>query len=83
MRRRGARLGAQLGIGLSRMTYLRSLLRFSVPPVDQVKHVGIDDFAWKRGKSYGTVVVDLDSHAIIESRSRSRSSHCSALVGNA
>jgi transposase len=48
------------------MTYLRSLLRFSVPPVDQVKHVGIDDFAWKRGKSYGTVVVDLDSHAIID-----------------
>ncbi len=62
----GARLGAHLGIGLSRMTYLRSLLRCSGPSVGQVKHIGIDDFAWKRGKSYGTVVVDLDTHHIID-----------------
>lgn len=62
----GARLGTQLGICLSRMTYLRSLLRASLPSVEQVKHVGIDDFAWKRGKSYGTVIVDLDTHKIID-----------------
>lgn len=48
------------------MTYIRSLLRFSLPSVDQVKQVGIDDFAWKRGKSYGTVIVDLATHAIID-----------------
>jgi transposase len=40
--------------------------RFSLPSLEQVKHVGIDDFAWKRGKSYGTVLVDLDTHAIID-----------------
>jgi transposase len=62
----GARLGEHLGIHFSRMTYLRSLLSIVVPPVGQVKQVGIDDFAWKRGKSYGTVVVDLASHAIID-----------------
>jgi len=62
----GARLGTHLGIHLSRMTYLRSLLRCSIPSVGQVKQVGIDDFAWKRSKSYGTVIVDLDTHAIIE-----------------
>ena len=62
----GARLGAQLGIALSRMTYLRSLLRASISSIEQVKHVGIDDFAWKRGKSYGTVIVDLDTHNIID-----------------
>jgi transposase len=62
----GARLGTQLGISLSRMTYLRSLLRASIPLIEQVKHVGIDDFAWKRGKSYGTVIVDLDTHHIID-----------------
>jgi transposase len=45
----GAKLGAQLGIRLSRMNYLRSLLRFSISPVDQVKHVGIDDFGATRG----------------------------------
>lgn len=62
----GARLGSHLGIHLSRMTYIRSLLNVSLPPVDQVKRVGIDDFAWKRGKSYGTVIVDLATHAIID-----------------
>ena len=45
----GARLGTQLGIHLSRMTFLRSLLRVSIPPVGDIQHVGIDDFAWKRG----------------------------------
>jgi hypothetical protein len=35
----GARLGTQLGIRLSRMTYLRSLLRFSLPSIDQVKQM--------------------------------------------
>jgi len=62
----GARLGEQLGIRLSRMTYLRSLLRASLPSLEQVKYVGIDDFAWKRGKSYGTAIIDLETHAIID-----------------
>jgi len=62
----GARLGTQLGIRLSRMTYLRSLLRVSISSVEHVKHVGIDDFAWKRGKAYGTVIVDLDTHTIVD-----------------
>lgn len=48
------------------MTHLRSLLRASIPSVEQVKHVGINDFAWKRGKSYGTVIVDLDTHNSID-----------------
>jgi transposase len=62
----GARLGVQLGIQLSRTTFLQSLQRVQIPPVGKVEYVGIDDFAWKRGKRYGTVNVDLDSHCIID-----------------
>jgi transposase len=31
-----------------------------------VKEVGIDDFAWKRGKRYGTIILDLKTHKILD-----------------
>lgn len=62
----GARLSKQCGIQVSRVTLLRSLQLLPEPATGPVRMVGIDDFAWKRGKRYGTVIIDLESHEILD-----------------
>jgi transposase len=62
----GVRLGEQLGIHLSRPTFLRSLYRVLTPAIEHVRVVGLDDFAWKRGSRYGTIILDLETHTLID-----------------
>ncbi len=62
----GARLGAHLGIQVSRPTLLKSLYLVPAPGVGQVSAVGVDDFAWKRGRGYGTIILDLHTHKILD-----------------
>jgi transposase len=37
-----------------------------LPPVETVTHLGINDFALRRGRKYGTVLVDLSRHQVID-----------------
>jgi transposase len=56
----GARVGSQLGFSGSRDTILR-LLRQSDLPEPRTPHVvGVDEWAWKRGRRYGTLLCDLE-----------------------
>ena len=64
--RLGARLAAHLGIIISWMTIVRRIMAVPTPPAEHVECLGLDDFAFRRGRTFGTVVVDLDSHQIID-----------------
>ncbi len=62
----GARLAARLRLRTSRDTLLR-LLRATPPADAPPPHaVGLDDFALRKGRSYGTIVVDLERRRPID-----------------
>jgi transposase len=62
----GARLATRLGMPTSPTTVLRRLKAASEPPSKAVTKVGIDDFAFRRGLKYGTILVDLETHRVID-----------------
>ncbi len=61
-----ARLAERLGIKTSWMTVLRRIMVLPTEPVQQVVELGIDDFALWRGRKYGTILVDIQSHRVID-----------------
>jgi transposase len=62
----GARVAKQLAMPVTASRLIRSLRLVMVSPPSTVRVVGIDDWCWKRGQTYGTILVDLELRKPIE-----------------
>jgi len=64
--RAGARLAERLDLAVSHDTVLRLVAQAPESDTDPPRVVGIDDFAFRRGLTCGTLVVDLERHRPVD-----------------
>jgi len=64
--RAGARLAEPLGLATSRDTLLRLVRCLPLPAVDTPRVLGVDDWALCRGRTYGTILVDVADHHVVD-----------------
>jgi transposase len=62
----GARLVARLGLRLSPDTLLRLVQTPPAPATAAPQVLGVDEWAWRRGQRYGTILVHLEDHRVLD-----------------
>jgi transposase len=64
--RLGVRVTARLSVQTSRHTILRRIMALPPEPSRKTPEIGIDDFSFRRGRTWGTIIVDLQTHQVLD-----------------
>lgn len=62
----GRRILRYFRVSVSGDTILRRVRQAVPPTFPSPRVIGVDDWALKKGRSYGTMVVDLETHRVID-----------------
>jgi transposase len=62
----GARLAARLQLPTSPATLLRLVRTTPMPHTPALQAIGVDEWAWRRGHRYGSMLVDLLTHRVVD-----------------
>lgn len=64
--RLGVRVTNRLSIQTSKTTILRRIMALPTELVGQVVQLGIDAFSFRRGRTFGTILVNMQTHQVID-----------------
>jgi len=62
----GTRLATRLGIQTTRQTILRRIMALPDSSAGVILFLGIDDFSFRRGCRFGTILVNLESRRVVD-----------------
>ncbi|WCN05111.1 ISL3 family transposase [Streptomyces sp. M92] len=62
----GARMARVFGVSVSRSTVLRLLTALPEPEAPSPREVGVDEYATRKGRVYGTVLVDCETRRPVD-----------------
>ena len=61
-----AQVASSFSVPTTAKTIIRRVLQLPLPSEGSVHKVGIDEWAWKKGHRYGTLLVDLEKRRVVQ-----------------